>query len=324
MKAFLLNLLSFGLYEQAVLAPKYFVTPGSLIFDRMIDFHDFVMIFLVFILAIFTWFLVWSIILYHYYRYVFFFILIINLISALVQISKEGDIFETRTILEQAEKFKKEFFFYFMKRNYKSDEELKKLFFNIYNLLSFMSHKDFNMEIRRKVHAPWLEIFWTVTPSFILLFIAVPSLYLLYMMDAVEPLSFAIKVIGHQWYWSYEIGNSSPLFRSISKAVHTSFDSYMVPDDVSNLRLLQADNVLFVPSGIPLTFLVTSTDVIHSWAVPSLGIKVDAIPGRLNQVCVTVFDVNYHYGQCSELCGVNHGFMPINVVSVVDRLSIKK
>jgi len=170
-------------------------------------------------------------------------------------------------------------------------------------------------------HAPDLEIFWTIFPSFILLAIAVPSLILLYQLDAVEPISLCVKVIGHQWYWTYEIGATVVLFsdllpfRKIDGS--TTFDSYMLSDDISSIRLLEVDNPLFVPAGVPLTFLITSTDVLHSWAVPSLGVKVDAIPGRLNQVGVNILDSGSFYGQCSELCGVNHGFMPINIHSYI-------
>jgi len=170
-------------------------------------------------------------------------------------------------------------------------------------------------------HAPNLEIFWTIFPSFILLAIAVPSLILLYQLDAVEPISLCVKVIGHQWYWTYEIGATVVLFSDLlpfrKVDGSTTFDSYMLSEDISSLRLLEVDNPLFVPAGVPLTFLITSTDVLHSWAVPSLGVKVDAIPGRLNQVGVNILDSGSFYGQCSELCGVNHGFMPINIHSYI-------
>ena len=324
MKALLLYCITFGLYNQAILAPLHFVTPGSLIFDRMIDFHDFIMIYLIFIFVIFSWFLLWSIILYRCYKYLYFIFLIVKLFFMLIEYLRQENISDIRDIPVYFKKFYGQILIYFLGTD-KLDNRSELLYVlkYIYKSLAISAQKDFNLEIRRKVHAPWLEIVWTVVPSFILLLIAIPSLYLLYMMDAVEPLSLAVKVIGHQWYWSYEIGCSSPLFKSINTATYTSFDSYLILDH-SKLRLLTADNALFVPAGIPLTFLVTSTDVIHSWAVPSLGIKVDAIPGRLNQVCITVFDVNLHYGQCSELCGINHGFMPINIISYVDRVNLLK
>lgn len=281
----------------------HFQKPGSLTFDRLIDFHDFILIYLIFILILFIWVLVWSVNIYNCSLYITklcFVMLILEYIFVVISaINKDLLRFKYKLLICQFLKY------------------FNNLYFDKIEVQKF-----FNLVARRKVHAPLLEIFWTVMPSFILLAIAVPSLYLLYMLDAVDPLSYAVKVIGHQWYWSYEIGSSAPLFKTISNMQCCAFDSYMLPDEESNIRLLEVDNVLFVPAGIPVTFFITSTDVIHSWAVPSLGIKVDAIPGRLNQVCVTVFDINMYYGQCSELCGVNHGFMPINVCSVVDKLKL--
>jgi len=186
----------------------------------------------------------------------------------------------------------------------------------------YLQYRKIQIQLRRLTHAPRLEIVWTIFPSFILLAIAIPSLILLYQLDNVEPISLCIKVIGHQWYWTYEIGVSVPLFSDLLRfsqdLIPTSFDSYMLSEELSNLRLLEVDNPLFVPVDMPLTFMITSTDVLHSWAVPSLGIKVDAIPGRLNRVGVSVLYTGVFYGQCSELCGINHGFMPINVYAYLD------
>ena len=116
-----------------------------------------------------------------------------------------------------------------------------------------------------------------------------------------------IKVIGHQWYWSYEIDN-------------TTFDSFLKNSNTSNSyensRLLEVDLPLIIQINKRIKFLITSTDVIHSWAVPSLGIKVDGIPGRLNQVSTTIVRPGHYYGQCSEICGVQHGFMPIKIIAV--------
>lgn len=159
-------------------------------------------------------------------------------------------------------------------------------------------------------HGTVLELVWTLTPALILLLIAVPSFSLLYSMDEVIDPVITIKVIGHQWYWSYEMKESG---------IDFSFDSYMVPFTElvpGDLRLLEVDNVLCVPSRSHIRFLITSADVLHSFAVPSLGIKVDAVPGRLNQISCYLQRNGYFYGQCSELCGVNHGFMPISLRAV--------
>lgn len=164
-------------------------------------------------------------------------------------------------------------------------------------------------------HGTVLEIVWTVTPSLILLFIAVPSFSLLYSLDDIMDPEITYKAIGHQWYWSYEY----PDLLTPYGEVEVQFDSYMVTEGdlyEGELRLLETDNRVVVPVGTNIRLLVTAADVIHSWAVPSLGIKVDAVPGRLNQVAMLIQRPGVFYGQCSEICGVNHGFMPIVVEAV--------
>jgi cytochrome c oxidase subunit 2 len=164
------------------------------------------------------------------------------------------------------------------------------------------------------VHGTTIELLWTILPAFILMFIAVPSFALLYSMDAVVDPALTIKAIGHQWYWSYEYSDYN---RDDGRTIE--FDSYMVQEDdleSGHLRLLEVDNRVMVPDSTHIRVLVTSGDVIHSWAVPSLGVKTDAIPGRLNQTQIFLKRRGVFHGQCSELCGVNHGFMPIVVESV--------
>ena len=167
-------------------------------------------------------------------------------------------------------------------------------------------------------HGTAIEIIWTIIPSVILLLIAVPSFALLFTMDEIiEPL-ITLKAIGHQWYWSYEYSDYLVNDEN-GESVTLNFDSYMIPENelaVGDLRLLEVDNAIVLPVKTPIRVLVTATDVLHSWAVPSLGVKVDAVPGRLNQLAFTIKREGVYYGQCSEICGVNHGFMPIAVRAV--------
>nr|ASL05682.1 cytochrome c oxidase subunit II [Monochamus sutor] len=154
-----------------------------------------------------------------------------------------------------------------------------------------------------------IEIVWTILPAVTLIFIALPSLKLLYILDEVNNPLLTVKSIGHQWYWSYEYSD----FKSIE------FDSYMVPKDLMkpfNFRLLDVDNRLILPYQTQIRLLVTAADVIHSWTIPSLGVKIDATPGRLNQVSFALSRTGLFYGQCSEICGANHSFMPIVVESI--------
>nr|YP_009407072.1 cytochrome c oxidase subunit 2 [Halocaridinides fowleri]ASA39621.1 cytochrome c oxidase subunit 2 [Halocaridinides fowleri] len=153
-----------------------------------------------------------------------------------------------------------------------------------------------------------IEIIWTILPALILIFIALPSLRLLYLLDEVGSPSITIKAMGHQWYWSYEY----------SDFLQASFDSYMIPTgDLadSGFRLLDVDNRTVLPMNTQIRVLVSAADVIHSWTVPALGVKADAIPGRLNQISFTVNRPGLFLGQCSEICGANHSFMPIVVES---------
>ena len=153
-----------------------------------------------------------------------------------------------------------------------------------------------------------------MTPSLILIIIAVPSFALLYSMDEIVDPSITLKAIGHQWYWTYELSDYSE-----NDENSIVFDSYMVPEDdltLGQLRLLEVDNRVVLPIQTHVRVLVTAADVLHSWAVPSLGVKCDAVPGRLNQTSIFLQRPGVFYGQCSEICGVNHGFMPIVVEGV--------
>jgi cytochrome c oxidase subunit 2 len=144
--------------------------------------------------------------------------------------------------------------------------------------------------------------------------IAIPSFALLYSIDEIVDPAVTIKAIGHQWYWTYEYSDYAQLDdQSIV------FDSYMIPEEdleLGQLRLLEVDNRVVVPVHTHVRVVVTAADVLHSWAVPSLGVKCDAVPGRLNQTSFFAQREGVFYGQCSELCGVNHGFMPIVVEAV--------
>ena len=163
-------------------------------------------------------------------------------------------------------------------------------------------------------HGTTIEIVWTVAPSLILVLIALPSFALLYSIDEVVDPAVTLKAIGHQWYWSYEYSDYS---QSDEPAI--AFDSYMIPEDdleLGQLRLLEVDNRIVLPVNTHVRLIITAADVLHSWAVPSLGIKCDAIPGRLNQVPLFIKREGVFYGQCSELCGANHAFMPIVVEAV--------
>nr|AAP50480.1 cytochrome oxidase subunit II [Meligethes gracilis] len=161
-----------------------------------------------------------------------------------------------------------------------------------------------------------IEIIWTILPAVVLLFIALPSLRLIYILDEVNNPLVSIKSIGHQWYWSYEYSD----FKNIE------FDSYMIPMNEMkpfNFRLLDVDNRIVIPFNSQIRMLVTSADVIHSWTIPSIGVKIDATPGRLNQISFSTNRSGLFFGQCSEICGANHSFMPIVLESISMEYFIK-
>lgn len=168
-------------------------------------------------------------------------------------------------------------------------------------------------------HHSILEILWTILPALLLVLIAIPSFSLLYSLDDLVDPALTVKIVGHQWYWSYEFSDNE-----ILNGENTlSFDSYLLADDPTSsdfalgyLRLLETDHRLWLPIHTHIRLLITSADVLHSWAVPSFGIKVDACPGRLSQASLFIKRPGVFYGQCSEICGVNHGFMPIVVRGV--------
>nr|WMY89944.1 cytochrome c oxidase subunit II [Promethichthys prometheus] len=154
-----------------------------------------------------------------------------------------------------------------------------------------------------------IEIIWTVLPAIILIIIALPSLRILYIIDEINHPHLTIKADGHQWYWSYEYTDYDEL----------EFDSYMVPTQdllPGQFRLLEVDHRMVVPAESPIRVIISAEDVLHSWAVPSLGVKMDAVPGRLNQTAFITSHPGVFYGQCSEICGANHSFMPIVVEAV--------
>jgi heme/copper-type cytochrome/quinol oxidase subunit 1/heme/copper-type cytochrome/quinol oxidase subunit 2 len=195
---------------------------------------------------------------------------------------------------------------------------------------TYVINNDFKPRLREQVskrtyrlsHGTVIEIIWTIVPAIILLFIAIPSFALLYAMDEIIDPVLTVKVIGHQRYWSYEYSDYSsiqPLVGNPIKVIEDTvmrFDSYMVHEDdlnIGDLRLLKTDAPLFLPKNTHIRILITSSDVLHSRAVPAFGVKVDAVPGRLNQTSLYIKNTGTFYGQRSELRGVNHAFMPIEV-----------
>nr|YP_009695415.1 cytochrome c oxidase subunit 2 [Pyrocoelia thibetana]QEJ81645.1 cytochrome c oxidase subunit 2 [Pyrocoelia thibetana] len=173
-------------------------------------------------------------------------------------------------------------------------------------MMSMMINKFIN---RFLLEGQMIELIWTISPAATLIFIALPSLQILYLMDEINYPNITVKSIGHQWFWSYELSD----FQEIE------FDSYMSPINENksfSFRLLDVDNKLIIPYNSLIRMIITSTDVIHSWTIPSVGIKIDATPGRLNSTSFFFNQPGIFFGQCSEICGMNHSFMPIMIESI--------
>lgn len=163
-----------------------------------------------------------------------------------------------------------------------------------------------------RTHNTVVEVLWTAIPIVILVVLAIPSFKLLYQQEKSENYDMTVKVIGHQWYWEYEYPDHGDFY----------FESYMIQDEdlkEGDLRLLTVDNPLVIPANKNVQILITAGDVLHSWAVPSMGLKTDAVPGRLNETWVNVKEPGIYRGQCSEICGSGHGFMPVVVKVLPER-----
>nr|WMV00377.1 cytochrome oxidase subunit II [Maoricicada hamiltoni] len=175
-----------------------------------------------------------------------------------------------------------------------------------YMMLMLVLNKIIN---RLLLEGQLIEFIWTLLPAMTLIFIALPSLRLLYMLDEINNPLLTLKIIGHQWYWSYEYSDFFDI----------EFDSYMksmIDMEKNEFRLLDVDNRVILPFNTQIRLLISSFDVIHSWAMPSMSLKVDAVPGRLNQMSMLISRPGISYGQCSEICGANHSFMPIVIESI--------
>nr|YP_009860551.1 cytochrome c oxidase subunit II [Kirchnerius guangxii]QKD75001.1 cytochrome c oxidase subunit II [Kirchnerius guangxii] len=180
---------------------------------------------------------------------------------------------------------------------------MSSLFFNKYNY-------------RYLLEGQTIEVIWTILPAITLIFIALPSLRLLYLLDEINNPLVSMKSIGHQWYWSYEYTD----FKNIE------FDSYMIPTadlKKSGFRLLDVDNRAVLPYNSQIRLMITAADVLHSWTIPALSVKIDATPGRLNQASFLLSRTGLFFGQCSEICGANHSFMPIVIESISPSFFIK-
>nr|YP_009711651.1 cytochrome c oxidase subunit II [Abrus expansivus]QGA47519.1 cytochrome c oxidase subunit II [Abrus expansivus] len=176
----------------------------------------------------------------------------------------------------------------------------------LYMLASLIFNK---LNNRMLLEGQLIELIWTLMPAILLVIIALPSLKILYLLEEINKPLVTLKAIGHQWYWSYEYSDFSKI----------EFDSYMKQTKSiksNEFRLLEVDNSIVLPFNTKVRILVTSYDVIHSWTVPSLGIKIDGSPGRINQGNIMMTRPGIFYGQCSEICGANHSFMPITMESI--------
>jgi len=189
--------------------------------------------------------------------------------------------------------------------------------FVLWMLYKVVNSFDENVNVisEKFTHSSNMEIIWTIIPAIILMFIAVPSFGLLYSLDELIDPTLTLKVVGHQWYWSYEYSD----YATLEGGESLNFDSYLIATsdlEVGFFRLLEVDNRVVLPINTHIRLLVTAADVLHCWTVPSFGIKIDACPGRLSLASLFIKREGTYYGQCSEICGINHGFMPIVVRAV--------
>jgi len=307
---------------------------GNFFMDNIIYFHDLVLCILFFILILVTWFLIATLLYFGHpkvykklylsyenlYNSIFSFLDLIFFCINLYRVETKYftswdtiDYFMMRLeFLEYVPGL------YFPKKNSKA-----------LGLGKFLSSH--NVEYRYYFYSDVkLEFVWTLFPSLVLLLLAIPSFGLLFSVEKVSAPEMTVKVIGHQWYWEYQYMDYID-FKEIVETENEKFvylnktednyiiESYMIADedlDKGQLRLLEVDKKLVLPTNTSIRLLITSDDVLHSWAVPGLGIKVDACPGRINELVIKIRENGVYYGQCSELCGWYHGFMPIVIQAI--------
>lgn len=303
-----------------------FQDPATPIMEGIIDLHHYICFFLIVTLIFVSWMLLVIIWRFSFFPNLHFYI---NYLKTEGLKSTSNVLSKSQTWVSIASCFLNKKYTYnggigFLKNIFSNNE-----LFDLWNFSKFSKFKPSYAKPYALInqgykinHGTTIEIIWTIIPSLILIVIAVPSFVLLYSMDEVviDNVSLTMKVIGHQWYWSYQVSDlRENVYANDVMNYSLSFDSYMVPEEdleIGELRLLEVDNALKVPVKTHIRILVSSSDVLHSWAVPSLGVKVDAVPGRLNQTSMFIKREGLYYGQCSEICGVNHAFMPIKIQTI--------
>lgn len=311
---------------------------GNLFMDNIIYFHDLLLTVLFFILFIVTWFLFVTIL---YFGFPLYYQILelkfyIFLLKSLVYIKYKAERYFMKILRKVLRFFN---IYYIPQVIYTFLHYMFNVYFYMYMYIKARLHKNetlYQFQIRKGIEYRYyfysdvkLEFLWTVFPTLVLLFLAIPSFGLLFSIEKVSAPELTVKVIGHQWYWEYQymdyIDFKQIVETNTAKYVYLNkkndeyiIESYMIADDdleKGQYRLLEVDKKLVLPVKTSIRLLITSDDVLHSWAVPSLGIKLDACPGRLNELIINIRDIGLYYGQCSELCGWYHGFMPIVIQS---------
>lgn len=313
-----------------------FQAPATPIMEGIIDLHNDIYFFLVLVFVVVLW--MYSFVIFRYF-FVSTFLYYYSKFFRVASESKSGFLNKQLSSLEQSIRERvltyiyrniSEKDLYDVMPNKTGTQQYFLVMFNKYFKNILMTQHVNYLKTRDIIHGTEIEIIWTIIPSVILLFIALPSFSLLYAMDEIIDPRLTVKAIGYQWFWSYEYGNSfdevkfNYLTDSLGYNVRSYrdelvYDSVMLSEDdlvPGYHRLLDVDHQLILPTNVHVRVIVTASDVLHSFAVPSLGIKIDAVPGRLSQVPLFIKREGVFYGQCSELCGVNHGFMPIAVKAV--------
>lgn len=309
---------------------------GNFFMDNVIYFHDLVLCILFFILILVTWFLIVTLL---YFGHPIQFKYLSNKFDEVLNIFRSKIdyivfMYHLYTYETKGLKSIKHHMSYIWSRVDFSIDYEPDLIFPPKNLV-YLPLNEFlitkGVEYRYYFYSDVkLEFIWTLFPSLVLLLLAIPSFGLLFSVEKVSAPEITVKVIGHQWYWEYQymdfinykeiIENENEIFVYLNKNEDNYvIESYMIADedlDKGQLRLLEVDKKLVLPIKTSIRLLITSDDVLHSWAVPALGIKVDACPGRINELVIKIREDGIYYGQCSELCGWYHGFMPIVIQAI--------